>query len=265
MSLLISGVIACVCYVAATVMQVRSILKGTAFNRWVKVLGGLAVLFHGITNYQDFLGAGGIDLTIYPMLSLMALSIVAIVLFSSLRRPVDNLFIVIFPLALATVVAEILLHEDYTASNEVTRGILGHIILSIIAYSLLTIAAAQAVLLSLGDSLFRNHHLAIVRNMPPLETMEQLMFEMLAWGLIFLTLSIATGFFFLEDISGPGLMHHTVITMAAWIVFSVLMWGRYQLGWRGAIASRWTLSGFVLLVLGYFGSKVVLEIILGRV
>ena len=98
--------------------------------------------------------------------------------------------------------------------------------------------------------------------MPPLQTMEQLMFEMLWAGLVFLTLSIASGFFFLEDISGPGLIHHTVITLAAWLVFSVLMWGRHQLGWRGAIASRWTLTGFVLLVVGYFGSKVVLEVIL---
>ncbi|MGI9322793.1 MAG: cytochrome c biogenesis protein CcsA, partial [Pseudomonadales bacterium] len=60
------------------------------------------------------------------------------------------------------------------------------------------------------------------------------------------------------------LIHHTVITLAAWLVFAVLMWGRYQLGWRGALASRWVLCGFVLLALGYFGSKLVLELILGR-
>ena len=89
--------------------------------------------------------------------------------------------------------------------------------------------------------------------------------SLLAAGLLFLTLSIATGFVFLDDLSGPGLVHHTVITMAAWVVFAVLLWGRHQLGWRGAIASRWTLSGFVLLVLGYFGSKLVLEVILGRI
>ncbi|MBT7369129.1 MAG: cytochrome c biogenesis protein CcsA, partial [Gammaproteobacteria bacterium] len=88
--------------------------------------------------------------------------------------------------------------------------------------------------------------------------------EMIGWGLIFLSLSIGTGFVFIKDTSLPGLMHHMVITFSAWVVFSVLMWGRFQLGWRGAIASRWTLSGFVLLALGYFGSKIVLEIILGR-
>ena len=88
------------------------------------------------------------------------------------------------------------------------------------------------------------------------------MFEMVAWGLAFLTLSIASGFISLHDISGPGLWHHTIITLMAWTVFLVLLWGRYQLGWRGKIASRWALTGFVLLALGYFGSKVVLEIVL---
>jgi ABC-type uncharacterized transport system permease subunit len=94
--------------------------------------------------------------------------------------------------------------------------------------------------------------------------MEHLMFEMIWAGLVFLTLSIGSGFVFLDDFSEPGLVHHTAITLAAWIVFMVLAWGRYQLGWRGAIASRWTLFGFVLLVLGYFGSKLVLEVILGK-
>jgi ABC-type uncharacterized transport system permease subunit len=78
-----------------------------------------------------------------------------------------------------------------------------------------------------------------------------------------LTSSIITGFVFLDDFSVGGLIHHTVITCAAWIVFAILIWGRYRLGWRGAIASRWTLSGFALLLTGYFGSKMVMELILG--
>jgi len=90
------------------------------------------------------------------------------------------------------------------------------------------------------------------------------LFELLTAGLVFLSLSIVTGFIYLADLSQSGLVHHTFITMAAWIVFAVLIWGRYQLGWRGSLASRWTLAGFALLLLGYFGSKIVLEVILTR-
>lgn len=248
----------------ATFMQFQKMLGRRDSTRAIKIIGVLAVACHGLTNWLDFNAVDGFDLGIYPMLSLTTLSISAIVLLSSLRRPVENLFILIFPLALMTVLLEIFFEGNYAPRADITSGILAHIMLSVVAYSLLTIAAAQAVLLSFGDSQLRHHHLGILRNMPPLETMEQLMFEMLWVGLVFLTASIATGFLFLEDLSGPGLVHHTVITLSAWLVFAVLLWGRYQLGWRGAVASRWALVGFVLLALGYFGSKLVLEIILGR-
>ncbi len=264
MQLIISGLMASGLYMLATGCQIQKMRGKWEPGLAVKVAGLLAVLCQGYTNYLDFMGTVGVDLGIYPMLSLMTLSIVAMLLLSSLRRPVDNLFVVLFPLATLTVLAEISFQGHYTPREDIATGILSHIILSVVAYSLLTIAATQAILLSFGDRHLRRHDLAIIRNMPPLETMEQLMFEFLWFGLVFLTMSIGSGFLFLEDISRAGLIHHTVITLVAWAVLAVLMWGRYQLGWRGTIASRWVLSGFVMLLLGYFGSKLVLEIILGR-
>ena len=263
LSLILPGIVASICYIAAAIGQARHVVEGTA-STWIKPVGTLAVLLHAVTTYQTLTQSGGINLGISPMLSLMALSVVAIVLISSFRRQIDNLFIVIFPIATLTILPEVFFPGEASAKQELATGIFGHILLSIAAYSLLTIAAVQALLLSLGDNMLRNHRPGVLRNMPPLETIEQLMFEMVAWGLVFLTLSITSGFIFLEDISGPGLWHHTVITLMAWGVFMVLLWGRYQLGWRGAIASRWALSGFVLLALGYFGSKVVIELILSR-
>ena len=258
------GVAACLCYLAATGLQIQRVLKGNGTDGWVKLLGALAVILHGFTANNGFINTNGYDLGFYPMLSLMSFSIGAIVLISSLRRPVDNLFVFVFPLAVSTIILQIILKGDFMPRQDITGGIFSHIALSIIAYSLLTIAAAQALLLSFGDNMLRHHQLMILRNLPPLETMEHLMFEIIWAGLVFLTLSIGSGFFFIADFSEPGLVHHTAITLAAWIVFIVLAWGRYQLGWRGEIASRWTLFGFVLLVLGYFGSKLVLEVILGK-
>jgi ABC-type uncharacterized transport system permease subunit len=140
------------------------------------------------------------------------------------------------------------------------------VVLSIIAYSLITIAAFQAIFLSFGDYELKHRNLGVLKNLPPLQTLESLLFEMLWVGLVFLSLSIVSGFVFFDEISSrPGLIHHTIITLAAWVVFAVLLWGRYRLGWRGAVASRWTLAGFVLLAFGYFGTKFVLQMILGRV
>ena len=219
---------------------------------------------NGVTVYMDLYGAAGINLGIYPMLSLMAVSIAAIVLGSNYRRPLANLFIAIFPLAAISLVLELFVQGPIRPRPDISPGILLHVALSVIAYSLLTIAALQAALLSFGDYELKHRNLRALKQLPPLQTMEALLFEILWAGLVFLSLSIASGFFFLENIDGPGLIHHTIITLAAWLVFAVLLWGRLRLGWRGPVASRWTLVGFVLLAVGYFGSKLALEIILGR-
>ena len=127
---------------------------------------------------------------------------------------------------------------------------------------LLTVLAIQAIFLSFCHYGLRHSKLEFIKELPPLETIEGLLFEMLGAGLLMLSLSILTGFVFLEDIFNPGLIHHTVITLAAWLVFSILLWGRIKNGWRGTTAARWALCGFGLLALGYFGSKFVLEVIL---
>jgi ABC-type uncharacterized transport system permease subunit len=55
-----------------------------------------------------------------------------------------------------------------------------------------------------------------------------------------------------------------VLSLIAWAVFATLLWGHWKFGWRGRTAIRWTLGGFVFLMLAYFGSKMVLELMLGR-
>ena len=256
------GVTAIFFYLIATGLQLQKTLRGSKADRGIKLSAAFGVIAHGFTAHESLLNATGYDLGIYPMLSLISLSIAAIVLLSSLRRPIESLFIFVFPLTICTIILQIVIGSDYIPREEITGGIFSHIALSIIASSLLSIAAAQALMLSFGDKMLRHHEIAILKNLPPLETMEHLMFEMIWVGLIFLTLSIGSGFIFLNNFSNPGLIHHTAITLAAWIVFIVLAWGRHQLGWRGTMASKWTLIGFILLVLGYFGSKLVLEVIL---
>ena len=69
---------------------------------------------------------------------------------------------------------------------------------------------------------------------------------------------------FLEDIFAQHLVHKTVLSLVAWCIFAILLWGRHVLGWRGNTAVKLTLAGFVVLMLAFFGSKLVLEVILQR-
>ena len=92
--------------------------------------------------------------------------------------------------------------------------------------------------------------------------MESLLFGFLWAGWILLSLSLLSGALFLDDLLAQHLAHKTILSSFAWVVFAVLLWGRHQLGWRGHKAIRWTLAGFCLLMLAYFGSKLVREFIL---
>jgi ABC-type uncharacterized transport system permease subunit len=141
-----------------------------------------------------------------------------------------------------------------------------HIGSSVLAYAVLTIAACQAGAVAAQDYQLRHRHTrGLVQILPPLQLMESILFELLWVGLIFLTVAIGSGMVFLEDIFAQHLVHKTVLTIAAWLLFATLLWGHHQLGWRSQTAVRFTLSGFAVLMLGYFGSKLVLEVILQRV
>jgi ABC-type uncharacterized transport system permease subunit len=94
--------------------------------------------------------------------------------------------------------------------------------------------------------------------------MESLLFQMLGAGIVFLTISLVSGFLFIEDLFAQHLVHKTVLSILAWVIFTGLLMGRRRYGWRGQTAIQWTLIGFVLLLLAYFGSKLVLELILHR-
>ena len=149
-------------------------------------------------------------------------------------------------------------HPSFAAS--------AHIASSLIAYSLLNIAALQALFVAIQDHYLRNHRTdnALMRSLPSLQAMESLMFQLIAAGLLFLTLSLMSGFLFLDDMFAQHLAHKTVLSLLAWLVFAILLVGRQRFGWRGQTAIRWTLGGFMALMLAYFGSKMVLELILKR-
>jgi len=142
-----------------------------------------------------------------------------------------------------------------------------HLALAMIAYGLFTIAALHALLMTLMER--RLHGGALVgalAALPPLLTMERLLFRVLIAGFAFLTLTLVTGMLFSETLFGRAMRfdHKTVFAFASWIIFAALLAGRHLYGWRGRTALRWTLAGFAALLLAYVGSRFVIEVILRR-
>ena len=166
----------------------------------------------------------------------------------------------LFPLALFCIVASIAIDSRYPPT-QLSSGSASHVLLSIVAYSVITIAALQALLLAYQNNRLKHHHPGgLLSKLPSLQDMESLLFELLWAGQLFLSLAIAAGFLFFDNIWGiDGVIHKTFFSLLAWCVFAALLWGRIRLGWRGPTAIRFTLSGFGLLILGFYGSKFALE------
>lgn len=230
-----------------------------------KVLGfiALALGFHALSVYDSVITPEGARLGFFKIASLFFFVINTLVLISSFKKPLHNIYLFLLPL---TIIALAVNQSFDSEVTHITKGLLGHILLSILAYSLLTIASFQALLLAYQNNKLKNKQLhgGLVSLMPPLQTMETLLFELIWAGFGFLTLAIITGAIFIDDIFAQQLTHKTAFSLLSWLIYAVLLSGRHSLGWRGSAAIRWTLGGFAALMLAYFGSKLAIEIILGN-
>ncbi|MDC9721073.1 MAG: cytochrome c biogenesis protein CcsA [Gammaproteobacteria bacterium] len=222
----------------------------------------LAWLLQGAHLYLHLFTQAGLLLDVGAALSLTAWAVIGVILISSIRKPVSGLLVFAAPIAAVAIAVDAISVPAFIG-RQFTPGILVHITTSILSYALFAVAACQAVLLIYQNRHLKQHQSSrFVASLPPLQTMESLLFEVLAVGQALLTVALVTGFLFLDDLFAQHVIHKTILSLVAWIIFSILLWGHYRLGWRGRTAIRWTLWGFANLVLAFFGTKLVLEFLL---
>ena len=127
--------------------------------------------------------------------------------------------------------------------------------------------ALLAVLLALQERALRRRRVdsSLIRALPPLTLMETLMFRMIATGFVFLSLTLLSGVLFIDNLFAQHLVHKTILSIVAWLIFGTLLFGRWRWGWRGSRAVNLTLIGMSVLLLAFFGTKFVLEVVLHRV
>ncbi|MCZ6640975.1 MAG: cytochrome c biogenesis protein CcsA [Gammaproteobacteria bacterium] len=260
-----AGLTAVLLYMAGTVFQVRAFVTSSAPSvRSLVYVAIPALLLHGLANYGVIFTEPGFNLGIFTVGSLIAWVMMAFVLLSMLRLPVHNLLTLVFPISAIGLVTAMFLDSNYAPREVLSGSLIFHILASLAAYSILLMAACQSVVLAFQEHYIRTRHsISLIRILPPLETMEALLFNLLWVGIIVLTVAILSGYAFLDDMFAQDVSHHTVLSSASWITYAALLAGHKFFGWRGTTAVRWTLIAFSLLVLGYFGSKFVYEIILG--
>jgi len=143
-----------------------------------------------------------------------------------------------------------------------------HFLTAMLAYSLFTLSALHAVFMGFAER--KLHQKAFTRglaSLPPILTMEALLFRMIAIAFALLTAALASGVMFSEILFAKAMVldHKTLFAFASWGIFAALLVGRRVYGWRGRVALRWTLAGFMVLFLAYIGSRFVAEVLLGRI
>lgn len=202
-----------------------------------------------------------LDFGFFNAASIYAWLTISIVLLLQLRYPLHSLGVVLFPTAgiCALLSALYSMQAHNPAHGNMVLQL--HILSSVFAYSLLLIAAIQAIILAIQDYRLHNHHTeGITQMLPPLKVIERLMFRIITIGFVLLTISGISGFMVVER----WLTHKNIFSIIAWGIFATLLFGRQQFGWRGRKAVRLTLSGTIFLILAYFGSRLVLELILNQ-
>ncbi|CAN7173451.1 cytochrome c biogenesis protein CcsA [Pseudoxanthomonas sp. LjRoot168] len=257
--------IAVALYLLAAGLLVRSVARdtGEASRPWVWPALGAVVLHGAYHLLVAWRTPGGPDMHFFAALSLVALGMAAMTLLVAIQGRMAALGVVAFPLGAVLLAAYHF--YGHQASSGLDWRLQLHAWLALLAYAALAIAALLAVMLWAQERALRRREFHLwLRALPPLTELEDLLFRTITVGFILLTATLLTGVLFVENFLAQKLSHKTVLSVLSWLAFGALLVGRWRYGWRGVKAVRWTLAAMALLLLAFFGSKFVYEMVLRR-
>lgn len=237
-------------------------IKPTTIN----ALALIGLIAHSAQLLLEFRSTGMLQMSLLNSISICVWMTILVIMISAITKPLHNLFTFFLP-AGAILLLIGLISPHLAEPRIYSGGMLFHIFLSLLAYSVVIVATIQAILVNVQSNKLHNHQLdsRLFSLLPPLQSMERLMFEWLVIGFVLLTGSIVSGALYVDDMLAQHLIHKTVLTVIAWGFFATLIFGHFYLGWRGQVASRLIYLGSGFLLVAFIGSKFVLEYLLLRV
>ena len=265
---MLSSLIAVACYLIGAAVLAVSAYRADADRARGSRLAAAAItvvglVFHAASLITAQHASPGVALSLGDTASIVGLVIAAVGAMMLRTRPAGAV-------ALLLVIAAVL-EAGFSAGERhfsIARPgweLTFHVAVATTAFAMLTIGAALAAAQVVVDRRLRSRKpLGVFRIFSPLESLESGCFQAILAGFLLLTLALVSGAFFIEDLFAQHLVHKVVLAMIAWALFGTLLFGRLRFGWRGRRAMHWAVSGYALLALAYFGSKLVLETLLGR-
>ncbi|WP_350559959.1 cytochrome c biogenesis protein CcsA [Psychrobacter sp. CAL346-MNA-CIBAN-0220] len=257
--------IASMVYITVSIYISWALIKDKPVHKEVS-LGLLLVgmLAHTVLLYPHIVTLYGLNFNLFNVLSLISLFFLFFYVLFSLYRPIVSLGILAAPTALIGMTVGYFGRAPYKPLTDVSMGLEAHILLSFAAYCVLLMAAVQALFLRLQIRELKHHsiHRFWVNKLPSLQSMESLLFDMILVGFVLLSIALGLGFVYVQDLMAQHIVHKTVFSILSWLLFGGLLLGNWRAGWRGKRAASITIYAFILLAIGFVGSKFVLELVL---
>ena len=228
----------------------------------------IALVAHGVALHSAIFPGEEMRFGFGVAMSLMVWLAICFYWVETLYTRLDGLHAVVMPAGVLASTIPMFFPGEHVLANAASPAFRAHFVIAMLAYSLFTLAALHALLMSVAGRQLHNARFSrLLTNLPPLMTMEALLFRLIAIAFSLLTLTLATGVMFSESLFGQAFRvdHKTIFAAISWLLFGALLLGRNLWGWRGRIALRWTLAGFVALMLAYVGSRFVIEVVLQRI
>jgi ABC-type uncharacterized transport system permease subunit len=259
-------------FIAAALLYAVCASLPSRMGTLISVASSIAWLLHGAALWTDVFAPGTLRIGFAMMLSSALWVSVGAYWIENRNFPLDGLRRLVMPCAAVAVALPTVFPGSVVLLAGKPAMFAWHIAIATVAYSTMTIAAFHGVLMALQESRLhtRSEHSgwlsAALDQLPALLTMEKLLFRMIGFGFILLSLTVLSGIVFSEQVFGQALKwdHKSVFALLSWILFAALLAGRRWRGWRGKTALSFTLAGFATLLLAYVGTRFVLEVALHR-
>lgn len=258
------AIVAAILYSLAIAMVVPGLVQQTGIKtKTVFASAILALVFHALLLHDLIHDGSGQNLSILNVASVISFIISLVMSIAMLKTRLWFLLPVVYSFAAINLLASNFLPGAFVTHLENRPGLLAHITLALFSYSTLTIGALYALQLAWLDYKLKAKKAMVINpNLPPLMMVERQLFKIIFVGTGLLTLTLITGFIFLDDMFAKETAHKSILSFIAWIMYSILLWGHYRKGWRGRKVTWYSVIGASLLTLAYFGSRFVREFIL---
>jgi ABC-type uncharacterized transport system permease subunit len=239
---------------------------------WVRPAVAIGLCGQGYLIYEALFTYGTPHFGMALALSITLFCCTFILFVESFFSRIGSLLMFVLPLAAVSAILPILLPGSPLGKDTASFVFRMHLLLSILSYSLMTLALIQGLMLTALDKWLRagkgyetasrDGRVSIVQNLPSVIDMEKVLFRLLWIGFLVLTAAIIFGMMFTNQLYGTSIRfdHKTVTTCLAWVIFGILLWGHHLLGWRGRFAARWVVIGFCMLMVSYIGIRLVVEL-----